>query len=135
MARTPKQLENLKKGEKTRFRAGEEQVKIARMGGKASGEARNWKSTMNKCMGEHWDAPVDDDRVKAKLKKAHLPQTYFGQMLFNAGQSAGRNPAMLRTILEAMDVLNGQQTNVTVNNGNPYADLSDEALKRMAEED
>jgi len=112
-----------------------EQRKIQVAGGKASGEARNWKSIMNKCMGEHWDAPVEDDRVKSKLKKAHLPQTYFGQLLYNAGQSAGRNPAMLRTILEAMDVLKGQQTNVTVNNRNPYAELSDETLMRLAEED
>ena len=131
----PNSLKNLEKRKGLDKRTTEERLKIAHMGGVASGISRNWKNLFNNCMGEHWDAPVDDDRVKAKLKKAHLPQTYFGQMLFNAGQSAGRNPAMLRTILEAMDVLSGQQTNVTVNNGNPYADLSDEALKRMAEED
>lgn len=113
-------------------RTKKEQRKIQVMGGIASGESRNWKSILNKCMGEHWDAPIEDDRMKAKLKKARLPQTYFGQLLYSAGQSAGRNPAMLRTILEAMDVLNGQQTNVTVNNTNPFANLTEDELRKLA---
>ena len=38
--------ENLKKGESTQFRTGEEQVKIAQKGGKASGKARRRKKAM-----------------------------------------------------------------------------------------
>ena len=128
-------LKNLEKGQGYFKRTTkEEQKKIASEGGKASGESRNWKSILNTHVGEHWNTPIEDARWKAKLKNAGLPQTFFGKMLYEAIGNAGKNPAMLRTMLEAMDVLRGQQTTVTVNN-NPYADLSDETLKKMAEEE
>ena len=44
--------ENLKKGESTQFRTGEEQAKIAQKGGKASGEARRRKKAMRQAAAE-----------------------------------------------------------------------------------
>ena len=38
--------ENLKKGKETQFRTGEEQAKVARKGGIASGEARRQRKTL-----------------------------------------------------------------------------------------
>lgn len=42
--------ENLLKGEATRFKAGEEQAKIAAKGGRASGEARRRRKTMREVL-------------------------------------------------------------------------------------
>lgn len=47
MAQSKAQLDNLKKGEATRFKSGEEQVKIARKGGKASGQKRKVARSLN----------------------------------------------------------------------------------------
>ena len=44
--------ENLKKGKATQFRTGEEQVRIAKKGGKASGIARNEKKLLRELLSE-----------------------------------------------------------------------------------
>lgn len=44
--------ENLRKGEATRFKAGEEQVEIARQGGIASGKARRARRSMREALEE-----------------------------------------------------------------------------------
>ena len=58
-------IENLKKGKATQFQTGEEQVKIARKGGIASGEARREKKLIKdrilERMGEgDWDTMIDN---------------------------------------------------------------------------
>ena len=112
----------------------ETQRKIARMGAEASNRKQAEKKSMKQLVDILLNAPVMDDDLKAKLEAHGLPATIGGKTLFNAINKAGANSNMLRVILELAGELKQQQTNVTVNN-NPYADLSDETLKKMAEED
>ena len=58
---------NLKNGESTQFRTGEEQVEIARMGGIASGKARREKKTIQKILADLLDSEIKDNPQFAKL--------------------------------------------------------------------
>lgn len=62
--------ENLKKGEPYRFRAGEQQVEIARKGGVASGEARRKKKAMRETAKMMMDMQIPDSfkQLRTKLK-------------------------------------------------------------------
>ena len=131
---TEKQLANLEKGKRTQFKKGEKQARIGQMGGIASGEAKREKKTMRQlaeiCLG----AKLTKPEIEAKLKEAGLPATYGGQMLFNAVQMAGRNSNMLRVVLELIGEVKQPQTNVTVtNNVNPYAGLTEDELRKLAD--
>lgn len=112
----------------------ETQRKIARMGAEASNRKQAEKKSMKQLVDILLNAPVMDDDLKAKLEAHGLPATIGGKTLFNAINKAGANSNMLRVILELAGELKQAQTNVTVNN-NPYADLSDETLKKLAEEE
>ena len=112
MAVTEKQMANLIPGNQ---RTPSERRELARKAGIASGKARNWKAEMQQKVGANWNTEVPDPKMKAALKKANLPPTYFGQFLFNFIQRASKNPLMLRSLLEVMDVLSPNQNNVTVN--------------------
>ena len=130
---TAKSKANLKKGRTLADRTKDEQKKIATMGGIASGKARQEKKTMRQlaeiCLG----AKLTKPEIEAKLKEAGLPATYGGQMLFNAVQMAGRNSNMLRVVLELIGEVKQPQTNVTVtNNVNPYANLTEDELRKLA---
>ena len=132
---TAKSKANLKKGRTLADRTKEEQKKIATMGGIASGKARQKKKTLRQlaeiCLGANLTKP----EIAAKLKEAGLPATYGGQMLFNAVQMAGRNSNMLRVVLELIGEVKQQQTNVTVtNNVNPYANLTEDELRKLAKD-
>ena len=131
---TAKSKANLKKGRTLADRTKEEQKKIATMGGIASGKARQEKKTMRQlaeiCLG----AKLTKPEIEAKLKEAGLPATYGGQMLFNAVQMAGRNSNMLRVVLELIGEVKQAQTNVTVTtNVNPYANLTEDELRKLAD--
>lgn len=67
MGRNPKQDENLKNGKKTQFQTGEQQAKIARQGGIASGEARRKKKTLKELAQTIGDTPIPDGKVKTQL--------------------------------------------------------------------
>ena len=58
---------NLKNGEATQFRTGEEQVEIARQGGIASGKARREKKTIQKMLSDLLDSEIKDSPQFAKL--------------------------------------------------------------------
>jgi hypothetical protein len=58
---------NLKNGEATQFRTGEEQVEIARQGGIASGKARREKKTIQKILADLLDSEIKDMPQFAKL--------------------------------------------------------------------
>lgn len=58
---------NLKNGEATQFRTGEEQVEIARQGGIASGKARREKKTIQKILTDLLDSEIKDSPQFAKL--------------------------------------------------------------------
>ena len=107
---------------------------MTRKGGIASGKARQEKKTMRQlaeiCLG----AKLTKPEIEAKLKEAGLPATYGGQMLFNAVQMAGRNSNMLRVVLELIGEVKQAQTNVNVTtNVNPYANLTEDELRKLAD--
>ena len=58
---------NLKNGEATQFRTGEEQVEIARQGGIASGKARREKQTIQKILADLLDSDIKDSPQFTKL--------------------------------------------------------------------
>ena len=62
--------QNLKNGEATQFRAGEEQAKVARLGGIASGEARRAKKDMA------YFARVMLDEIIHDKKGVEMPTRY-----------------------------------------------------------
>lgn len=133
MGRHPNSLANLQKSKGFAENTTEKQRNIARKGGKASGVAKQEKKTMRQlaeiCLG----AKLTKPEIEAKLKEAGLPATYGGQMLFNAVQMAGRNSNMLRVVLELIGEVKQAQTNVTVtNNVNPYAGLTEDELRKLA---
>lgn len=58
---------NLKNGEATQFRTGEEQVEIARQGGIASGQARREKKTIQKILADYLDNDVQSNKNLKKI--------------------------------------------------------------------
>ena len=93
-----------------------ERKEIARMGANATNEIKSWKQKMQKCVGDNWDTVLDDPDMKARLKKAGLPPTYFGQFILGVNQRASKNPMILRTLMEVMDMISQNGTQVNVNN-------------------
>lgn len=127
---TKKQMQNLKP---IKERTPSELREMTRKGGIASGKARQKKKTMRQLAEICLNAKLTKPEIEAKLKEAGLPATYGGQMLFNAVQMAGRNSNMLRVVLELIGEVKQQQTNVTVtNNVNPYANLTEDELRKLA---
>lgn len=132
---TKKQLEALEKNRAYFKRTTrEQQRKISSAGGKASQKKQAEKKSMKQLVDILLNAPVLDDDIKEKLEAHGLPTTIGGKTLLEAIDKAGSNSNMLRVILELAGEIKQNQTSVTVNN-NPYADLSDETLKKMAEEE
>ena len=127
---TKKQMQNLKP---IKERTSSELREMTRKGGIASGKARQKKKTMRQLAEICLNAKLTKPEIEAKLKETGLPATYGGQMLFNAVQMAGRNSNMLRVVLELIGEVKQAQTNVTVtNNVNPYANLTEEELRKLA---
>lgn len=129
-------LDNLKKSKGFKGNTKETQRKIARMGAEASNKAQKERKTMRQlaeiCLG----AKLTKPEIEAKLKEAGLPATYGGQMLFNAVQMAGRNSNMLRVVLELIGEVKQAQTNVNVTtNVNPYANLTEDELRKLAKDE
>ena len=65
----------------------------------------------------------------------NLPNNLLSKTLYNAVQKAGVNSNMLRVLLELINALSQQQTNVTVNNTmeNPVERLNESELRALAE--
>ena len=131
---TEKQLENLKKGKATQFRTGDEQAKIAQMGGTASGVSRSIKAAFRAAGYEHLMAKVPDPRKRAALKKMHLPPTFLGQLIANSSQRSGVHAGMFESFCKAMGITEPEQTNVIVNNNScesPLKDFTKEELMQI----
>ena len=129
---TKKQMQNLKP---IKERTSSELREMTRKGGIASGKARQEKKTMRQLAEICLNAKLTKPEIEAKLKEAGLPATYGGQMLFKAVQMAGRNSNMLRVVLELIGEVKQAQTNVTVtNNVNPYANLTEDELRKLAKD-
>lgn len=141
MAVNKKSLENLDMG---RFKRNtrETQQKIARKGAEASNkkQAENKLKALEReeiveVLTQVFNAPILDERTIAQLDALNLPKNLLTKTLYNAVQKAGVNSNMLRVLLELINALKTQQTNVTVNNTSPYDSLSVEQLRKLADDD
>ena len=133
MAVNKRSLENLKTGKP--FKQGEERARVNGRKGKIKSDiAKAEKKTMRQLAEICLNAKLTKPEIEAKLKEAGLPATYGGQMLFNAVQMAGRNSNMLRVVLELIGEVKQAQTNVNVTtNVNPYANLTEDELRKLAD--
>lgn len=128
-------LKNLKNGKKTQFKAGEQQAKIARAGAYASIEAKRRKKSFKECALIFGDLPADD-RQKELLKRQGVTEEATHNMgvvygLYAAAMRGNSNAA--RVLLELVGELKQQQTNVNVTQTvNPYANLTEEELRKLA---
>ena len=68
MAQSKAQLANLEKGKATQFKAGEEQAKIARKGGIASGEARRRAKDSKQLALMIAEAPISNENARKQLQ-------------------------------------------------------------------
>lgn len=135
MAVHPNSLKALEENRhKGQFTSGERAVACGKKGKPKSDAVKAEKKTMRQLAEICLNAKLTKPEIEAKLKEAGLPATYGGQMLFNAVQMAGRNSNMLRVVLELIGEVKQQQTNVTVtNNVNPYAGLTEDELRKLAD--
>ena len=134
MAVNKRSLKNLEKG--TRINEyGEDSARIlGRKGAERTKQVKAEKKTMRQLAEICLNAKLTKPEIEAKLKEAGLPATYGGQMLFNAVQMAGRNSNMLRVVLELIGEVKQAQTNVNVTtNVNPYANLTKDELRKLAD--
>ena len=114
MTVTPKQLENLKKGEATRFTSGERAARLGSLGRKGQARTQERQKNLLELFEIAQRAKVSDPKIADRLRKAGLPDTFAGQMAYNVILKAGTNPLMLQTLLKALGLLN-ENPNVTVN--------------------
>ena len=142
MGRHPNSLKALEENRKnTQFVAGETQVAIAKKGAIASNkkQAENKQKALEReevveILTRVFNAPVDEKSAN-QLESLNLPKNLLTKTLYNAVQKAGVNSNMLRVLLELINALKTQQTNVTVNNTSPYDSLSVEQLRKLADDD
>lgn len=119
----------------------DEQRRIAVQGGKASGEARRAKKNVKECLKLYSEMLVTSPEVKSALKKSGVADaeemTYSMAMALQFMTSAMRgNSQMARLVMELMGEVKQQQTNVNVTtNVNPYASLTEEELRKLADDD
>lgn len=117
----------------------DEQRRIAVQGGKASGEARRAKKNVKECLKLYSEMLVTSPEIKSALKKSGVADaeemTYSMAMALQFMTSAMRgNSQMARLVMELMGEVKQAQTNVTVtNNVNPYANLTEDELRKLAD--
>ena len=112
---TEKQKENLEKGKGYFAKTTKEQQRvISQKGGKTSSRNKAERKNLIQLFEICQQAKISDEKMAQKLRDAGLPETYAGQMAFQVIQKAGSNPMMLRTLLEATNLLK-PQNHVTVN--------------------
>jgi DNA-directed RNA polymerase subunit F len=116
----------------------EEQRRIASQGGKASGEARRAKRNVKECLKMYSELLVTSPEIKSALKKSGVADaeemTYSMAMALQFMTSAMRgNSQMARLVMELMGEVKQAQTNVNVTtNVNPYANLTEDELRKLA---
>lgn len=131
-------LKNLKKGKKFSDMSAEELKQITSRGGKKSGIARNEKKTLSELADIFGNTKVVDETTKKKLKEQGIADEDMVQdmaMVVGLYASARRgNSNSARVLAELKGALKQAQTNVTVtNNVNPYAGLTEDELRKLAD--
>lgn len=136
MTVSEKSLENLKKGKKTQFKSGDKAAKNGRVGGIKSGETKRRNKTFREC-AQIFGALPADEKQKELLKRQGVTEEATHNMgvvygLYAAAMRGNSNAA--RVLLELVGELKQQQTEVNVTtNVNPYAALTEEELRKLAE--
>lgn len=98
--------ENLKKGKATQFKAGEQQVKIARKGGLASAESRKRRKTASTIMRDALQQGFADGKLMDDLRDAGFevdePTTIGTAYVFSVLKSAMEGNAQAMKIVLAL---------------------------------
>lgn len=138
MTVTEKQLQNLK-NRKT-FKSGEKAVMCGRMGGIRSGEAKREKKTMRECVKLFSELSLNDLKEIATLEEQGISKDDMTQAMalttamFTKAKKG--NSQMARLLMELLGQVKEQQANVNVTtNVNPYASLTEEQLRKLADDD
>lgn len=76
--------------------------------------------------------PVKDESIASKLIEQGFEPTYAGMIISNAFQKAGKSAMMMRVLLELIGELKPQSAVAVTTNVNPYAGLSEEELRILA---
>lgn len=128
-------LKNLEKSKGFKANTTEQQRNIARKGAAASTEAKRRKKTFKECALVFGDLPADE-KQKELLKRQGVTEDITHNMgvicgLYAAAARGNSNAA--RVLLELVGELKQQQTNVNVTQTvNPYANLTEEELRKLA---
>ena len=132
---TQKQLANLEKGKGYFARTTKEQQRrIAKKGKKASDISKAETKDIVRFFEKALESKVTDEETLIALENAELPPTLIGRMALMVVLKSATDPAMLKVLLEALGILKGKQTNVTVNNTreSPLKDFTKEELMKIA---
>jgi hypothetical protein len=132
---TEKQMANLIPQNK---RSQRERKEIARMGAEATNRVKAEKKTLRQC-AELFGA-MPDIKTAEELKSQGIDADGVTQnmgVIFGLYKSAKRgNSNSARVLAELVGELKQQQTNVTVTtNVNPFANLTEDELRKLAKED
>lgn len=106
------QSDNLKKGIDTQFRTGEEQVEIARRGGKASGEARRRKRTLREIAEMLADESISVPQPDGSSKMLTYDVAMIQRQYQKAIAEGDTNAAKFLTNLLGEEVIQQQTINV-----------------------
>ena len=123
--------ENLKKGEQTRFRAGEEQAETARKGGIASGASRRRKKAMRKAAADLLNMDISNTSGEA----VSVIKTRLRNFGFDPEDATLQDAMLLSVMIKALrgDVRASEFIRDTAGN-NPAIEIKKEELKlRKAE--
>lgn len=127
---------NLKNGEATQFRAGEEQVEIARLGGIASGKARREKQKTQQILADLLSIKNKDLAMFQKLASklgldgdTSIHEVFTMVCLLNAVKKGDLQD------LERLTKLLGEQTEVADTEAEKQADFLDAVKKAVTDAD
>ena len=114
----------------------EAQRKIARMGAEASNRKQKQKKTLAELADIFGNLKVVDEKEKKNLQDMGVADEDMIQdmaMMVGLYRSAKRcNSNSARVLAELKGALKQAQTNVVVNNVNPFAELTDDELRKLA---
>lgn len=109
---------NLEKGKSTQFKAGEEQARIAKKGGIASGEARREKKRLSQLL----------DMMFEKASKSPDYETIADELIGKAIAKELQNPTF-ETIKKAQDILGESISRHEITTSDDFEKMLDERLK------
>ena len=135
---TQKQLANLEKGKGYFARTTKEQQRsIAKKGKMASDISKAEAKSYRECAKYISELAVKDPKEIQNLEEMGISKDEMTQAMaltFAMITKAKKgNSQMARLVMELMGQVKEQQTNVTINNTNPYANLTEEELRKLAD--